>query len=55
MSEIYGSKVKAEITVICLRTKKVSTHVGRYGLFYEAYGLCVSQGYTLIAYRGIYS
>ena len=54
MSEICGSKVKAEITVICLKTRKVSTHVGRYGLFYEAYGYVASKGYALIAYKAVY-
>ena len=54
MSEITSCKVKAEITVICLKTRKVSTHVGRYGLFYEAYGYVASKGYALVAYKAIY-
>lgn len=54
MSEISSSRVRAEITVICLKTRKVSTHTGRYGLFYECYALCTQRGYALLTYKAIY-
>lgn len=54
MSEIVSCKVKAEIVVMNVKSRKVATLTGRYGLFYECYGYCASKGYALISYKAIY-
>lgn len=53
MSEILESKHRAEIVVRSRKTGKVSIHSGRYGLFYEAYNLCMRKGYELLQYTAI--
>ena len=53
MSELKNSKVRAEITVLCIKNRKVATFSGRYGFFYEAYALCASKGYRLLTYKAI--
>ena len=54
MSEIHGSKLRAEITIVCLKTRKISTHTGHYGSFSDAYAHCAAHGYRLLSYTGIY-
>ena len=54
MSEIASCKVRAEIIVMKLSTRKIKTLTGRYGLFYECYGYCTSKGYALLSYKAIY-
>jgi len=54
MSELRTAKFRAEITVICNKTKKVSTHTGRFGTFSDAYAHCAAHGYRLLSYTGIY-
>lgn len=54
MSEIPNTKAKAEIIVVSIKSRKVYTYTGRYGVFYEAYAYCASKGYLLIGYKAIY-
>ncbi len=55
MSEIREAKARAEIIVMHLKSRKITTLTGRYGLFYECYGLCVTKGYALLSYKAIYA
>lgn len=50
MSELKTSKVRAEITVLCIKNRKVSILTGRYGTYVEAYALAVQNGYKLLTY-----
>lgn len=53
MSEIRTAKERAEITVRNLKTRKVTIHTGRFGVFFECYAYCVAQGYELLQYTAL--